>query len=123
MILRLTKRILDGPDRYLKDERSGIKVTKTREHLIVYRHGELKLWVDLEMKHVVAWSVRTQAEVNAFNKVLGLVGLSDRYQFLRSGRVVIVEKDGHYYRTEEYEHVFGPESGAYRSARPSGTTS
>lgn len=121
MILSLVKRVIRGQDRFLYDSRSGLKVTKTRDHLVIYRHGEMKLWVDLELHYLVDWSVRTQAEVRSFNNVLNLLELS-HYQFVRSGRTVLLEADHKFYRKEEYHESFGPESRNYSFTRQSRPT-
>jgi hypothetical protein len=119
MILRLTKKVLDG-SKYEHDARSGLKVTHCKEHLIIYRHGELKLWVDTEVDHLLAFSVRTQAEVSAFNKVLELCNIKSR--FVRSGRTILVEHELNYYRSEDYHESFGPDSRNYGVKRPSNPT-
>lgn len=123
MILRLVNKVLAGEDRYVKDSRSGIKAVKVRDHLLVYRFGELKLWVDMELHYVVSWSVNTQAEVTAFNKILDLVNVSDHYEFIRSGRTVLLQSGDKFYRAEEYNGTFGPNSRGYSFARQSSPTS
>lgn len=122
MIIPLLNRVLNGPDRHVKDSRSGLKIVKVRDHLLIYRHGELKLWVDMELKYLVSWHVNTQAEVRAFNKVLGLLELSDHYEFMRSGRVVLLQAGEQFYRAEEYHENFGPDSRNYSFARSSNPT-
>lgn len=119
MILKLTNRVLAGSDRFIRDPRSGLKVVKVRDHLIIYRHGEMKLWIDLELHYVVSWQVSTQAEVSAFNKILALVHCEDHYEFMRSGRVVLLKADNTFYRSEDYHEKFGPDSRNYRVKRPS----
>jgi len=119
MILKLTNRVLAGKDRSVKDPRSGLKIVKVRDHLIIYRHGELKLWVDMELHYIVDWKLNTQAEVTAFNKVLDLVGISDHYEFIRSVRTVLLQSGEHFYRAEEYHETFGPDSRGYSFARQS----
>lgn len=122
MIIPLLNRVLLGPDRHVKDSRSGLKIVKVRDHVIIYRHGELKLWVDTELKYLVSWSVTTQAEVKAFNKVLSILGISDHYEFMRSGRVVLLQAGEHFYRSEEYHETFGPDSRNYSFARQGDST-
>jgi hypothetical protein len=122
MILKLTNRVLNGPDRHIRDVRSGLKVVKVRDHLIIYRHGEMKLWVDMELRYVVSWQVSTQAEVTAFNRILTLVKCDDHYEFMRSGRVVLLKTNNTFYRSEDYHEKFGPDSRNYRAERPSSTT-
>lgn len=122
MILTLVNKVLQGPDRHIKDSRSGLKIVKVKDHLLIYRHGELKLWVDMELHFLVQWHINTQAEVTAFNKVLTLVNLDDHYEFIRSGRTVILQAGFHFYRSEEYNGTFGPDSGNYGVKRPGDST-
>jgi len=122
MILRLTNKVLAGEDRFVKDARSGLKIVKVRDHLIIYRHGELKLWVDMELHYVVSWHVSTQAEVTSFNRILALVNCSDHYEFIRSGRTVLLQSGLDFYRAEEYNDTFGPDSRGYSLARQSDPT-
>jgi len=113
LLNNLVAQVIDGPDRWLVDERTGLKVVKTRDHLLIYRHGVRKLWLDLELKYLLSFNLQTQAEVNAFNNVLALAGVSDHYAFMRSGRMVLLDFDNEFYRSEDYESKFGPESGNY----------
>jgi hypothetical protein len=122
MILKLANKVLVGEDRFVKDARSGLKIVKVRDHLIIYRHGELKLWVDMELKYLVAWHINTQAEVTAFNKVLDLINIRDHYEFIRSGRTVLLQAGNKFYRVEEYNDTFGPDSRGYSFARQSSST-
>lgn len=119
MILKLASRVLEGPDRHIKDVRSGLKIVKVKDHLIIYRHGELKLWVDMELFYVVSWNVSTQAEVSAFNKVLELVHCADNYEFVRTGRAVLLKTGTQFFRAEQYNETFGPDSRNYSFKRPS----
>jgi hypothetical protein len=122
MILRLANRVLAGKDRFVKDGRSGLKIVKVRDHLLVYRHGELKLWVDMELHYLVSWSVNTQAEVKSFNRLLELLNIGDHYEFIRSGRTVLLQSGDMFYRAEEYNDTFGPDSRGYRLTRQSRPT-
>lgn len=122
MIIPLLNKVLVGPDRHVKDSRSGLKIVKMRDHLLIYRHGELKLWVDMELKYLVSWHVNTQAEVKAFNKVLAVLGISDHYEFMRSGRVVLLQSGEQFFRAEQYNETFGPDSRNYSFARSSSPT-
>lgn len=100
--------VLQGPDRWTKDDRTGLKVVKVRDNLLVYRNGERKLWVDLEVRLLIAWKIRTQAEVKVFNELLEALGLEDFYEFMRSGREVLLHAGGKWYYADEYNEKFGP---------------
>ena len=109
MILsELAGRVLHGPDRWTTEARTGLKVVKVRDNLLVYRHGERKLWIDLEVRLIVAWCVRTEAEVKSFNRLLKDLGLEDFYEFVRSGRNVLLNAGGKWYHAVEYNEKFGP---------------
>jgi hypothetical protein len=108
MILNdLVGTVLHGPDRWLKDDRTGLKVVKIRDNLLIYRHGTRKLWVDLEVKLIISWKINTQAEVLAFNALLNLLGIEDFYEFIRSGRTVMLNAGGKWYQSAEYGIKFG----------------
>jgi hypothetical protein len=107
MLLSLVKTVLKGPDRWVSDDRTGLKVVKLRDNLLIYRHGIRKMWLDLELRYVVSWNLSTQAEVAAFNRVLQLAGVDSFYEFIRSGRLVLLNAGGHFYRSEEYDELFG----------------
>lgn len=100
--------VLAGPDRHTRDDRTGLKVVKVRDNLLIYRHGVRKLWVDLEVKLVVSWSLNTQAEVQSFNQILRLLGMEDFYEFVRTGREVLINAGGKWYYAIEYDEKFGP---------------
>lgn len=118
MITSLVSRVLNGEERHISDQATGLKVVRVRDHLFVYRHGELKIWIDLELQYLVSWEVCSQPEVDAFNRVLQLANVSDFYTFIRHGRLVLVQAGQSFYRSEEYAAKFGPDSGNYSYAGP-----
>lgn len=117
LILNLVKRAIDN--RYSIEGRSGVKVVLVRNHLIIYRHGERKLWIDTELKFLVAWKIRTEAEVRAFNAVLAEVGLAEQYKFYRHGRIVLLRVGDETYDQETYYRTVSRD---YRHEGPGGET-
>lgn len=95
MLIDLLNEVLEGK-RWAKSPRSGLKLAKSRQQLIIYRHGELKLWIDLSTKEIRRWSIRTKPEAKAFNQVLKHVGCSE-YRFMRSGTQTILLRSGEHY--------------------------
>jgi hypothetical protein len=107
------KKVLDGPDTTTTDARSGLKITKLKDHLLIYRYGVLKVWLDLELKYLVKWNLTTQAEVAGFNTILIILGMGDYYTFLRTKRTILVKAGEHFYYSDQYNSKFGPEGGNY----------
>ena len=118
LLVDLVKKVLDGPDSVTTDARSGLKITKLKDHLLVYRYGVLKVWIDLELHYLVKWNIATQAEVVGFNIILTVLGMGDYYTFLRTKKTVIIKAGPHYYQSEEYNRKFGPEGGNYGYKEP-----
>lgn len=112
LLLTLTNRALENPGEWVEHEKSGLKVARIKDHLIINKRETQLLWVDLELQFIVQFKLTTKQEVAAINQLLTILKLNSFYTFVHGPRVYL--KVGmNYYHRYNYKAHFGLESGNY----------
>lgn len=99
MLLKLIQRVLNGPDRTLKDSRAQIQVSRINRQLIVYRYGGVQFWWDLD-KGLSQFCMVTNAEVRAYNQVLQHLGSEDK--FIKAGTTVYYKQGDALWKSSDW---------------------
>ncbi len=112
LLLTLTNRALENPGEWVEHKKSGLKVARIRDHLIIYRRETQLLWLDLELRFIVQFNLTTKQEVAAINQLLAILELNETYTFVHSS-IVYLKVGMNYYHKHNYKVHFGLESGNY----------